>query len=375
MTDLDIRVEREELHTVASLAAAVVPNEIDGDGVFVTVADGRRAWWGESGDVTWCYLGGPGGECDDPVLVPARLLWSCAELCAESATDECRISAVADGAALVGAGEGFTVLVDAQNASEGVFPTFPTDFEATVTVDRRQLARILRRALNVPVGLDPATARPAVAIVVEPGSLACTVDWGDTRTLRATFNVPVNTDDAVAFEVAAEELHDLLSAVDGDDDVLLGVRPGAQGPLTVAVGDLTAWVPVRPTAVQRFRDGLGQCLADATRSRCYVLDEGIFVVELDGREVRVELHDDGLPVLRATTLVVRDVAATKELLAQLNDTNAGLCGIRLWWSDGDVIAGVDIPQSQLDELAETLWRFRTQLTGFEVFLSALGEVA
>ena len=73
------------------------------------------------------------------------------------------------------------------------------------------------------------------------------------------------------------------------------------------------------------------------------------------------------------TEVCRDVELNLELLTQINETNAALVGSRLWTKDNVVWAGFDLPVSAVGELEQAIEALDRQLTGFDVFLTALSE--
>jgi len=79
------------------------------------------------------------------------------------------------------------------------------------------------------------------------------------------------------------------------------------------------------------------------------------VREHDRRAGRAVGVDADRPVVRMFSPLLRSVAGTAELLAELNEINAHLSFVRLFWRDSMVIAATELLATSLDqeELAHT----------------------
>lgn len=373
MSPLDITVAVEELNTVARLAAAVPPVETDGEGIWIHHHGNQRYWSVEGAWVGWALDGDSHDDWTGSACVSARLIWTAAELLAESDALTCRIHTLQNDALIAEIGDA-TIITDGLPTATATSSQVPVDaVGVTATITAGTLHRLVRRALILPTGLDRAPDEAAVVLVIEDSSVACTTDWGDPRTLRTTVRAGADTHGTAACEFVANGARDLLATSDPNEPVTIVIPDDDSSPLRLQGHRWNAQIARRPTPSQRFRDSLAQRIADAAGSRSRSLSETVCTVDLDGHPLRVELHDEGLPVLRCTTVLVRDVAASAELYEQLNDANAGLTGIRLWIVEDVIVAGVDVPTSQADDLPEIFLRFRRQLNGFDVFLSALGD--
>jgi hypothetical protein len=92
-------------------------------------------------------------------------------------------------------------------------------------------------------------------------------------------------------------------------------------------------------------------------------------------QIRAELIDRPIELVRLTTVILNDVDPTPELLDQLNASNASLVGVRIWLNGDVVVAGAEVPVSRMADIGVELKLLVRQIEGYDVYLSALGEVA
>lgn len=368
----DTVVSAEELAAVARLACAAAPNEVDGNGVWVHAKDGARVWTGAIDGLVWCYEGAATAD-HPPMGLPARLIWAAAELAAGVETDRCRIRT--EGSVAIAEVADASVVIDLLSAA-GADPHLAewTDSVASATSTVSRLRRALSQALTLPVGADASSASVDVALVIADGGLTLSADWPSAGRCRTTLTVPACCVGEASCELAAYPLMQFLGAVPAEDEVTVIASSDPDEPLTVEGPGWRAMVARRPTAVDRFSDELGQRIADASGERCFAISPTVFETVLAGRTIRVELHDEGLQVLRCSTVVVHGVDATPALYDQINDANAGMVGARLWYSSPhrSIIAATDLPAGRVEDLAGAFQGLVRQLDGFDVFLSCFG---
>ena len=70
-------------------------------------------------------------------------------------------------------------------------------------------------------------------------------------------------------------------------------------------------------------------------------------------EIHAEVHATRPPIVRLSTIVTSGIHVGPELLAELNEANAGLANIRLWAEHGAIVATTDLPMHRIADIVDT----------------------
>lgn len=225
-----------------------------------------------------------------------------------------------------------------------------------------------------PALLDDTVAEAAVAVTVDRSKLASAlasvpVPPGDTA-VRCSLTASPEALWVGADPAAGSYGRGLAAGADGEADVLVDLGSlerlvgltttehvnlrlplGPGGALWTAEGDWTAWVRTvdRDAELAQRRGWLADTLRDAYGPRAVrVDDEGACHLSLDGAAVTVRLTAEAAPVVRASTVLLDDVARHPALLEDLNDLNAAGEVARVFWHHDQVLAETAIARERPD---------------------------
>jgi hypothetical protein len=225
-----------------------------------------------------------------------------------------------------------------------------------------------------PWGLDP--SGPTFWLTVGGGRIGVELDWRAWRVPGACFAVPaVTTGPPTAVPIDHRVLLYLAELADAGEDLVLSV-PASGEILRVATSrwvaelrsiDLTAqaWFP----DVDAFFNGGFPYAVDQDAA-------GGWDIDARGTSVHAALVGTRHQVLRLTVTVARDVRGTPDVLRELNALCAGLVNVRVWWDEGPILAGTDIPCPAVGDLAVTaVDNLVDQVAGLGPFVAALAGPA
>lgn len=362
-----ITLDREELDRVAAVLGPCPPVEAEGDGVWVRHQAGVRFWEVARGAVTW-QVTTPTADLElAPRCLPGRLVWHAAEFTRIAPSETATISVPDDHAALVESEVGSVAIDLPSQRTRPTLPRFVTEV-ASATVTVRELYDLLARAHLHPIGLDG--PRPLVVLAVDDGTLTAAVDWSGDGGLRSTFRIPARTTGRTRCRLFTLDLHDLLRNLDGDEDVTLGFPSDPGTPLLVTTHALRAAVTRQEASALRHHDELGQLLADVTGAPCEVLERGVFRIGYRDWWFIAELRDTPVETVCIASTLARNVEDGEHLWREINALNTRMVGARVWYHDGDVFGGSDLPYTAVRSLGTVLDGLCAQLDGFPEYLTA-----
>jgi len=361
-----ITPDRDELDRVAAVLGPCPPSEPEGDGVWVRHQAGVRFWEAARWPLVW-QVTTPSVALElAPRCLPGRLVWHAAELARLAASETVTISIPDDRAALVESDAGSAAIDLPAAGHRPTLPRFVTE-QASATVRLGDLSRLLDQARLHPVGGD--ATRPSTTLAVDQGTLVASVDWSAHQGLRSTYRIPARATGQARCHLPTLDLVDLLRNLDGDEDVTIGFPSDPNTPLLVSTHSLRATVHRLEVGAARHHDDLGQHLADVTGAPCTALERGVFRIEHHEWPFIVELRDAPTETVCVTSTLARNVVESVHLWQELNALNARLIRARVWFHDGDVFGGLEVPYSGVDELGAALDSLCTQLDGFPEYLS------
>lgn len=349
-------IEREEWATVARFASTVGALEVDRarGGVRLQVVAGQRTWlvagpWSsvriEGGQPVVPAGGRPGRVT---VWLPTRLVVRAAGLATVDGWCELRVR---DGVAQVSSPSG-SAQFDVAGWVPEVEALRPLPAAASAVVDGDGLVELLRVAWQVPDGVDLAPHDgPLFWLAVAEGRLEVAVDWTAYGACSSSFSLPALTTGAARVTVVPTQLSSIVEGIVPGEDLEVRVAPG--GPVTVAgagwVASLTlvdAWVRSAHGALDDALEALPWPVATS--------DEGRRLVMVGDTVVALGVVEGSPPRVLLRVELADGLAATPELLGELNELTAGLVGVRVWWHDGVVLAETDVRVDRLGDLGTAL---------------------
>ena len=375
MTSWRTTVSRAELRHVTPILGSVAPFETDHEGVWVHTRNGKRYWTSRTPRIVWEIEGDATDEELLPCCLPGRLIWHGLDLANEADEEEVVFSTPGNIVGMAMTAQG-SITIDLP-VTDGELPTLPSyvPFAATATLPSRQLYAIINGAMHRPIGLADNEPSAPVLLVVGSGEIATSVDWTSSGGLRSTFRYTVPTTGESTCEIAANNLRRVIGEIDPDEEVTLGIPENLNIPVIVEGDGWRASIDQREAGASRHHDALGEALADATGETCRTLAQGVLLARMGPRQIRAELLDHPIELVRLTTVILTDVDPTPELLDQLNASNASLVGVRIWLNGDVIVAGAEVPVSRMADIGVELKLLVRQIEGYDVYLSALGDVA
>lgn len=352
LTDIDIPAEelRDVLARVAVFArtggAATALHHVRLE------ADGALRHWVATDTHGFAYLAGGVTDAEFRVSIPPRLL-SLPEDVEGLTTLSVPTPDPEDGDALLQLGTSESVARCPPGPE--AYPDWPALLDeavnaeaVAVTVGRSKLSDALAALPAVPTtagGEHP--GRCWLTVSSEALWLGAELAEGDERVL------PAGADGETKVLVDVAALGRLLALTTTEHlDLRLPLAPG--GPLWTAEDDWTGWirtVDLDAELAQR-RDWLAQTLRDAYGWRAVrVDDDGTCHVAVDGATVTVHLTVQRPATVRASTVLLDDVARRPGLIDALNDVNAAGEAARVFWRHDQVVAETAVPAERLDQEA------------------------
>jgi hypothetical protein len=353
----------------------VAPFETDHEGVWVHTRNGKRYWTSRSPRIVWEIEGDATDQELVPCCLPGRLIWHGLGLANEFDQEGVVFATPQNIVGMAMTAEG-SITIDLP-VTDGDLPTLPSyvPFAATATLPSSKLYAIINGAMHRPIGLDENEPNAAVLLVVGDGEIATSVDWGSSGGLRTTFRYTVPTTGESTSEISARNLRKVIGEIHPDEEVKICIPENMDIPVIVEGDGWRAAIDQREVGAARHHEELGEALADATGETCRTLAPGVLLARMGHHQIRAELIDRPIELVRLTTVILNDVDPTPELLDQLNASNASLVGVRIWLNGDVVVAGAEVPVSRMADIGVELKLLVRQIEGYDVYLSALGEVA
>ena len=195
---------------------------------------------------------------------------------------------------------------------------------AAARVDPRALGHVLDQLHASPIGAHVgADESPPLWLEVADGELVASVDWGSYGTTTA--RVRADTAGRARMSVVPCVLRALISHLQVTP-AELRVPTGELAPLWATDGEWSLYVmPSRPwPSVEEVGMRAMALLADVVGQDALTADTDGPVVVLDGVGVAVRAAAGEPPGLSLTGTVVRGLRLTRDLLAEVNEVNAGV---------------------------------------------------
>lgn len=361
-----VRIAPDEWHRVARLTSAVTPGG-DGGSVWLRSDGEARRWIGCRDDLDWLVMGDGDGQTYEAALPPA-LIWFAAELSRRDG--DCTLTLVRADLATVESSAGQATFDLTPSAGPDLARWPETGTRATVEGERfRHMLTACCRSSST----RPDAQSELVWLATEMDRLAASphVSHQDV-----TYRTVATTNGRASAAVAGPPLLSLLSildaAIDGPD-LTIDFPESPHDSLGVRGEDWGALVPTVDATVHRWSDDLEVALRTLDRTVTQAGSD-VFHVHLDGRVVRVALHDGPPEVARVSLVLARGVSLTPELRVHVNRANQILTVARLWLAeDGELIAAADVRCSELHMLGPTIDLLTDQLLGLDVLLPALAD--
>jgi hypothetical protein len=180
------------------------------------------------------------------------------------------------------------------------------------------------------------------------GAIGCSVDWPEIGSTSYWMVEPTASGDVmVRFNPGL--LRSVLVAFRPDEEVVVEVSRSATEPVRFHGSDRSAGaMPIR-TAGQQLRDRTEELIDEACGHLATVRDsDGDYPLRRHGTPIYGRLVFGDTPVLQVFSVVVNGIEASADLLAELNDLNAGLHFARLFQIEDQVLAEVDLVAETLD---------------------------
>lgn len=370
MSAWSITVDRTELFKVGDVLGSYAPTEVEGEGVWVRSVNGFRVWSCRTSGVLWEVTGDPCTERLDPRCLAGRLVWNARAFAMFDPDVEVTIE-IPDGEVATATSSVGRSVVDLPR--ESVVPQYPmyVTEAASARIGVGSFVDLLQRSYMTVPAADGAPS-PTPYLFVRDGEILVHLDWSVRDGFRTTQAVRADTTGEGTRPLRLSPLLDLLQYIDTDGELTVVVPKDPSVPLLVAGdGFRFALDPVLDGAA-RHHDHLERVLRDSTNGGCRTLEQGQYSVDVGERTVHVELVDLPTETIVLTTCVCDGVEETAELLAQINHTNAGLSGARLWVTDGVVWARSELPVASIDGIDAALRALDRQLQGFEVLFGGFG---
>ena len=358
----------DEWDRVAALSRAADADEVAGDAVWLRDTGTGRRWMVQT-EAGLYGLGGR-GTCGQPVdlALSPRLIHAGALL--SHAHAEATLAVPDTDTALVSAA-GTSVAIDLLDSPTPELPPPAEDDPPLGQVDAGDLLAFIELSRAIPNGVgSPSGGRPFYWLGTSQDRITAHVDWRRLGAPRASYWLPARTEHGsrtVAVNPIALAAV-LIQLADPDEEVSLLFTDGSLG---LRGSDWRVWLRTVDGTVTRLAGHLEEALIEA----------GIAPVQVSPRafefghpvRIRAELHGGEYEIVRLSTVLARAVAPTSEVLAELNDANAGLVGVRLWMQDDLVVAASDLPCQRLDDVGPITARLAEQVGNLGVFLTALAS--
>jgi hypothetical protein len=365
----DFGFDADRWNEVASAVAAVsCIREVEGGAVWLIAAGGTMRFVIATADTYVEIDAGPWTGDDVSVPLSPRLIQPI-----DTRVDDGAVLSVVDDSTAVLRLDDIDLAIDL--VSGGELPHIPNTANA---VRAAVAAPLMRRAIDTvfrtPSGIDPRRLdRPPLWIGIDDdGSVSLHVDWTEHGAGRVTARVGAHAEGCARRAVVSCDIGPLLDAmtIDREAFVLLDLPDSLDGWMTISSGFTTAAVRCVDATSGRHLKALMSEL-DQIGFRWDLVGPRTISVDGSHTRVRIELLEGAHHTFRITTVVAGGVVANSDLLAEINELNAGLVDARLWVEDRRVIACTEVPADHVDSVLMTASALVSQMAGLGVLLGAL----
>jgi len=366
-------IDHEEWEVVARLLGFLDPFEGGRfPGVQLSVVDGHRRWTMASAHGQVTINGGPGPALDcRPPWLPHRLLAWARDLSrttgvARLALERGVSGHVATIAATGGSGRfdlpGSTTVVEVAGAVD------PARWLAHAWIETVDLQRLLECSANGPGRPRLASDPLRLALSLDHDSLSLGMDWTPVGGQRSTYRIPARVDIGGH---PATAVVDLAMVVIGgwscpDEHVWIGIR--ADGSARLHAGFINTELRSLSTAPAPVHD-LDTMLTRLGATRV----DGEITVPVAGRSVLLRPPSEVGQSWRAEVQIATGISPGLEVLEELNDLNVRATFGQIALDDGNVVATIAIPSSDLGHLPMLLERLVADTAGLGPCLGGLTD--
>ncbi len=364
-------IEHDEWEVVARLLGFLDPFEGGRfPGVQLSVVDGHRRWTMASAHGQVTINGGPGPALDcRPPWLPHRLLAWARDLSRTTGVARLALERGVNGhvatiAAATGSGRfdlpGSTTVVEVAGAVD------PAGWLAHAWIETVDLQRLLECSANGPGRPRLASDPLRLALSLDHDSLSLGMDWTPVGGQRSTYRIPARVDIGGH---PATAVVDLAMLVLGgwscpDEHVWIGIR--ADGSARLHAGFINTELRSLSTAPAPVHD-LDTMLTRLGATRV----DGEITVPVAGRSILLRPPSEVGQSWRAEVQIATGISPGLEVLEELNDLNARATFGRIALDDGNVVATIAIPSSDLGHLPMLLERLVADTAGLGPCLGGL----
>ena len=350
-------METTEIAALNAALATVQSDETVGGCLWLTVDDNRRLWVadGNFGRVTVTVHEAHETTVDGWLAVPDRAVRFAAVLDPDPVT----ISLV-DGA-IVTANDTMSSAIDLVAEANSPPETSTRGIEAWANVPVARFAAMLFAARIIPSGAnDLEFLPPPMWLRLGNGQVTLHVDWSDLINSKSTFRLEAETFEGEAivaighYTIGSFLQHLPLNSDEVTITVGIDERDGHERPavwLDTPNWSLTSWT-VNPL-IERW-SALVNAACQTAGFPIVDHDTTQWLVRAEECDVRVTLHHGHPDIARVSTTVVDNVAATAELLDELNSLNISASNIRFFWIEGVVHATADVRCTEIAGLTPVI---------------------
>lgn len=366
----------EELENVYRFVCTTQPDEIDDNGVWTYYDGMERVWTGSASDTVWEVRGGLSIEPQRRQHLPARAIRDAFRIADDEDAEAVTMLIPSGSELVIVQGATTETVIDLHKEAHPIRdrPDRPSGARATINAGR--FSDLLARARITPVGGSSELLPDPVFTVID-GAISIHADWSIRNGRRTTYRSEATTTDQAQCLLPLGPISETVRGIDRDVDVEIDLPADPFEKIIIREPGAWSTYPYRPSDARRFNDDVVVVLIELVGEGFECVEYGSFRLDVDDREFTIQLLDAPDPVVRVATVVCDGFGGlfgVDELLEQLNATNAGIVGGRLWLDDGVVRAAIDLPAAALGSIAWAVQKLCTQLAGFDVFLGALVTV-
>jgi hypothetical protein len=348
---LAIDIPHDEWLEAARVLTMVESDERSVLGMVALSCDGlRRRWWG-SDSYRLATVSGDVDEREYSLLVSPRLIHLAVATAAGGSaelvlSDEGGFEAVSvqagDVSLSIAADHRSYPDVDATLASQLQVPG------ATVEVDVRQLAELVRWARHLPIDPTPEDEEPLFWVGLDDGTLTIAIDWAGLG--GTEYRVSADGSGRARVAVRPQFFANALELFDDSESAELIVPHDPTDTVRIHGGTRTALIMPVDTSFERRRSRVEAVLVDVFGPDVTHRDQdGDYELgKADGIRVFARLKDDQPVRLQVFGVLVDGIDCSEELVSELNDYNAVIGFARCFWIDRQVLVEVDLVAETLD---------------------------
>lgn len=346
---------------VLEAARALEPREADGDAIHLHIQHGTRRWLVDT-DHGQLWAAVTDDHLDPALDLHLPLSDRVTRFLETLHHQQPTLAVAADATAVVRAQH---IRADIDLVPWNQPPPRPIEVctRASVTLPLWRFAQTLTSARVMPSGADPQRSPwPPMWLTIDQHGLSLHIDWTDFLPGRVTYTMAATeVSGSGTLALPHRRVDDFfrslgLEHVDADEDdpvmlkVGIGDVEGATERTTAVVFECDPWTLLLMThdvVDERWGDAVERQLEPfVVRHR----DGAEWLLDVQGRPVRVRLTHGHPDTARVCTELATDVHESIELLREVSLLNATSHDVRYWFQHDTVWAAVDLPCTRLDDL-------------------------